>query len=83
MQQLGDVTRLVDATLQRFGAVNILVNNAGSIPPIKFTDVSDVQWYEMLERKLLGYLRMAREVMPHMQKAGGLIALLYVAGTAE
>ena len=81
VQRLDDVKRLVDATLQRFGAIDILVNNAGSVPAIKFTDVSDVQWYEMLERKLLGYLRMAREVVPHMQKAGW-GRIVNVAGTA-
>ena len=81
VQRLDDVKRLVDATMQRFSAIDILVNNAGSVPAIKFTDVSDVQWYEMLERKLLGYLRMTREVVPHMQKAGW-GRIVNVAGTA-
>jgi 3-oxoacyl-[acyl-carrier protein] reductase/bacilysin biosynthesis oxidoreductase BacG len=81
VQRLGDVKRLVDATIQRFGAIHILVNNAGSVPAIKFTDVNDAQWYEMLERKLLGYLRMTREVVPYMQKAGW-GRIVNVAGTA-
>ena len=81
VQRLDDVKRLVEATMQRFGAIHILVNNAGSVPAIKFTDVVDTQWYEMLERKLLGYLRMTREVVPHMQKAGW-GRIVNVAGTA-
>ncbi len=79
--ELDDVKRLVDTTMERFGAIDILVNNAGSVPAIKFTDVNDAQWYEMLERKLLGYLRMTREVVPHMQKAGW-GRIVNVAGTA-
>jgi NAD(P)-dependent dehydrogenase (short-subunit alcohol dehydrogenase family) len=61
VQRLGDVKRLVDATRERFSAIDILVNNAGSVPAIKFTDVTDAQWYEMLERKLLGYLPAPRD----------------------
>jgi 3-oxoacyl-[acyl-carrier protein] reductase len=81
VQRLDDVKRLVAAARQRFGAIDILINNAGSVPAIKFTDVTDVQWYEILERKLLGYLRMTREVVPHMQKAGW-GRIVNVAGTA-
>ena len=81
VQRLDDVKRLVDATMQRFSAMNILANNAGSVPAIQFTDVTDARWYEMLERKLLGYLRMTREVVPQMQKAGW-GRIVNVAGTA-
>lgn len=81
VRRLDDVQRLVAQTLQKLGAIHILVNNAGSVPSIKFTDVSDGQWYEYLERKLMGYLRMAREVVPHMQRAGW-GRIVNVAGTA-
>jgi len=81
VQRLDDVKRLVESTIERFGAIQILVNNAGSVPAIKFTDVDDSMWYQMLERKLLGYLRMTREVVPHMQKAGW-GRIVNVAGTA-
>lgn len=81
VRKIADVQRLVDETLQRFGAIHILVNNAGSVPSINFTDVNDEQWYEILERKLLGYLRVAREVVPHLRRAGW-GRIVNVAGTA-
>ena len=81
VRRLDDVQRLVSQTIQRFGAIHILVNNAGSVPSIKFTDVSDAQWYEYLERKLMGFLRVTREVVPHLQKAGW-GRIINVAGTA-
>ena len=81
VRRLDDVQRLVGDTLQRFGAIHILINNAGSVPSIKFTDVSDAQWYEYLERKLMGFLRVTREVVPHVQKAGW-GRIINVAGTA-
>ena len=69
VQRLTDVQRLVRETMQRFGAIHILVNNAGSVPSMQFTDVDDAQWHEMLEGKLLGYIRVTREVVPCMRKA--------------
>ena len=71
VQQMPDVQRLVTETMQRFGAIHILVNNAGSVPSIPFTDVDDAQWHQMLEGKLLNYIRVTREVVPELRKAGG------------
>ena len=70
VQRLSDVHRLVRETVQRFGGIHILVNNAGSVPRIQFTDTDDGQWYQLLEAKLLNYIRVAREVLPEMRKAG-------------
>jgi 3-oxoacyl-[acyl-carrier protein] reductase len=81
VRKLDDVQRLVRTTLQRFGSIDILINNAGSVPSINFADVSDAQWYEFLERKLMGYVRVAREVVPHMQKRGW-GRIVNIAGTA-
>jgi 3-oxoacyl-[acyl-carrier protein] reductase len=53
-----------------FGAIHILVNNAGSVPTMQFTETDDAQWHEMLEGKLLSYIRVTREVVPHMRKTG-------------
>ena len=81
VRKLADVKRLVSETVWRFGAIHILVNNAGSVPAINFADVTDEQWYENLERKLLGFLRVTREVVPYMQQAGW-GRIVNVAGTA-
>jgi len=69
VQRLTDVQRLVGETMQRFGAIHILVNNAGSVPSMQFTEVDDALWHQMLEGKLLNYIRVTREVVPHMRKA--------------
>jgi 3-oxoacyl-[acyl-carrier protein] reductase len=81
VRKIDDVRRLVNDTLRRFGAIHILVNNAGTVPAIKFTDIDDTHWYEILERKLMGYLRVTREVVPHMQKTGW-GRIVNIAGTA-
>jgi 3-oxoacyl-[acyl-carrier protein] reductase len=81
VQRLGDVQRLVGEIIQRFGIIHILVNNAGSVPSIRFADIDDAHWYQMLEGKLLGYIRMTREIVPHMRKAGW-GRIINIAGTA-
>src|SRR5215470_270663 len=81
VQQLPDVQRLVTATMQRFGTIHILVNNAGSVPPHEFMDVDDAKWHQMLEGKLLSYIRVTREVVPYMQKAGW-GRIISISGTA-
>lgn len=81
VQSLSDVQRLVKETIQRFGEIEILVNNAGSVPSIQFADIDDAQWYQMLEGKLLGFIRVSREVVPHMRQAGW-GRIINIAGTA-
>jgi 3-oxoacyl-[acyl-carrier protein] reductase len=81
VQNFSDVRRLVATVMERFGAIDILINNAGSVPSIQFTDIDDAQWYKLLEGKLLGYIRVTREVMPHMRKSGW-GRIINVAGTA-
>lgn len=81
VQRLSDVQRLIKETKQRFGVIHILVNNAGSVPSIQFTDVDDAKWHQMLEGKLLGFIRVTREVVPHMRQAGW-GRIINVAGTA-
>src|SRR4029453_10642144 len=81
VQQLPDVQRLTTETMQRFGAIHILVNNAGSVPSKQFTDVDDAMWHQILEGKLLNYIRVTREVVPYIQKAGW-GRIISIAGTA-
>ncbi len=66
-----DIRRLVRSTVETYGAVNVLVNNAGGPPAGGFDDVSDVEWQAAFELTLLSVVRMIREVRPHMRSAGG------------
>ena len=81
VQQLSDIQRLVTETIQRFGAIHILINNAGSVPSMKFIEVDDATWHQMMEGKLLSYIRVTREVVPYIRKAGG-GRIINIAGTA-
>jgi 3-oxoacyl-[acyl-carrier protein] reductase len=66
-----EVTRVAKEAIARLGRLDILVNNAGAIKGGDFLTTPDEEWWNGWSLKLLGYIRMAREVLPHMQRQGG------------
>jgi len=70
-----DIQRIVDRTLEAYGTVNILVNNAGGPPPGTFDGLGEVEWQAAFELTLLSVVRMTRAVLPLMRRAGGGVIL--------
>ncbi len=71
-----DNERMLDACVQRYGRLDILVCNAGVTLPRLLTDSSDAQIDRLLAINLLGPLYAARHAIPLMlaqQPAGGVI----------
>jgi 3-oxoacyl-[acyl-carrier protein] reductase len=66
-----DIERIVARTVEAYGTVNILVNNAGGPPPGTFDTLGDSEWQAGFELTLLSVIRMTRAVLPHMRRAGG------------
>ncbi len=66
----GEPARLVAATIGHFGALDILVANAGGPSPGRAVDVSDEQLVAALNANLLTSIRLVREGLPHMRSAG-------------
>jgi NAD(P)-dependent dehydrogenase (short-subunit alcohol dehydrogenase family) len=71
MSVMEDVERTVDATLERFGAIDVLVTCAGSSPGGLLEELTEEQWLASLNLKFMGYVRTCRAVIPHMREAGG------------
>jgi 3-oxoacyl-[acyl-carrier protein] reductase len=71
LSRLAETARVVEAARARFGRVDILVNNAGAIRGGSFLEIPDEQWIVDWDLKLLGYVRMARAVLPIMRDQGG------------
>jgi NAD(P)-dependent dehydrogenase (short-subunit alcohol dehydrogenase family) len=66
-----DCERLVAETVAAFGAVDVLVNNAGTSRTGAFESVTDEVWREDLDLKLFAAIRLSRLVLPHMRARGG------------
>ncbi|MBV8386344.1 MAG: SDR family oxidoreductase [Acidimicrobiia bacterium] len=58
--------RLVEATVDRFGGVDILVPNAGGPPPTLALEFDDEQLAAALNANLITSIRLVREAVPHM-----------------
>jgi 3-oxoacyl-[acyl-carrier protein] reductase len=65
----------------RFGALDVLVLNAGGPPPGRILDVGDEQWQRAFDLLLLGPLRLARLALPRMA-ADGFGRVVFVTSTA-
>jgi len=70
LSELSAVARVAQAAVSQLGHLDILVNNAGAIKGGDFLATPDAEWLRGWSLKLLGYIRMAREVLPHMQRQG-------------
>jgi len=70
--------RLLDATAERFGGVDVLVNNAGGGLRKRFEEATEEDWSGMLELNFRSAVRMSRVAVPHLRRRGG-GAILFVA----
>jgi 3-oxoacyl-[acyl-carrier protein] reductase len=61
---------LVAATVQRFGRLDIMVNNSGGPPLARAHNATEEQWATALQRSLLFFARMSREALPHLKQCG-------------
>jgi 3-oxoacyl-[acyl-carrier protein] reductase len=69
--------RLTEATVERFGRLDVLVANAGGPPPGRALEVDDDAFWAALEANLLTSVRLVREAVPHMRaQAWGRICLI-------
>jgi len=65
--QRSEVQAMVDHTLDRFGSIDILFNNAGSFQSIAGVHEVDTEvWWHDVKVNLYGNLLVIREVLPHM-----------------
>jgi 3-oxoacyl-[acyl-carrier protein] reductase len=65
-----DVSRLMQQTLDAFGHLDVLVNNAGLGGTANLVDMTDEQWFPVLDVTLNGTMRMTRAALRHMMPRG-------------
>jgi 3-oxoacyl-[acyl-carrier protein] reductase len=70
------VRSVVDATLHRFGHVDVLVNNIGMARGAGVLDTSDAEWQEAFDQTLYPAIRASRLVVPSMRARGGGVLLM-------
>ncbi|MCC6342507.1 MAG: SDR family oxidoreductase [Bryobacterales bacterium] len=68
MRDRGGLAAAVEATIERFSRVDILINNAGVYPRMPFLELTEEQWSDMQDINLAGTFRMSQLVAAHMVK---------------
>lgn len=71
MAKAEDIRRFVAKTVEHFGRLDIVVVNAGGPPPGEFMKFTDEDWEKAFGLSFLSAMRLTREAVPHMRKAGG------------
>jgi 3-oxoacyl-[acyl-carrier protein] reductase len=67
---------VVSRTIQRFGRLDILVNNVGKAGGTDIVSTSDAEWQSALDQTLFPAIRMSRLAVPHLRAAGGGVVLM-------
>jgi NAD(P)-dependent dehydrogenase (short-subunit alcohol dehydrogenase family) len=66
-----DVKRLVTTTLERFGRLDVVVNNAGITASGPVEHMSVNTWRDVMEHNVTSMFLVSREVIPALRAAGG------------
>ncbi|MGC3940297.1 SDR family NAD(P)-dependent oxidoreductase [Roseobacter sp. EG26] len=66
-----DREKIVGVSVDQFGRVDVLVNNAGVFEPRPFLDVDEDHLDRFLNINLKGTFFLTQEVIPHFRSAGG------------
>lgn len=69
MSNPDDIQCVVQETVARFGALHVLVCNAGGPPAGYFPDFDDAQWEAAFNLSMMSTVRLIRAALPHMQAA--------------
>ena len=63
--------------IDRFGKIDVLINNAGITQPVKFMEIDQVSWRRIIDVNLTGVLNLSQAVVPHMrERKSGSIACM-------
>jgi NAD(P)-dependent dehydrogenase (short-subunit alcohol dehydrogenase family) len=71
VRKADEVKRAVDATVARFGGLDILINNAGVGIFAGVSAMTAAQWTEVIETNLTGVFFACHAALPHLQRRGG------------
>ncbi|HTH00295.1 MAG TPA: SDR family oxidoreductase [Vicinamibacterales bacterium] len=65
------IAAVIDRTLERFGGLDILVNNVGRAGGKELLDTTDAEWQAAFDETLFPAIRASRLAVPHMKQRGG------------
>ena len=70
MSAEAEIKRFIEATINRFGQLDVLINNAGVGLFHRIADFPTKDWDELFQLNVRGLFIATRECLPHLHKAG-------------
>ena len=81
------VESMVEAAVERFGHVDVLINNAGLLGPrVAIEEYPEDEWRRVLDANLTGPFLISKAAIPHMREGGSIVNVVSgvsVEGRAE
>ena len=69
-----DVEKLVGAAAERFGKIDVLVNNAGVLGPrVGIEEYPENEWRRVIDANLTGLFLVTKAAIPHMPEGGSIL----------
>jgi len=66
----GGVAEVIDRTVERFGGLDILVNNVGVARGGDIVETTDAEWHDAFDQTLYPAIRASRRAVPHLRRRG-------------
>ncbi len=73
LREIEAMRRIVAATVERTGRLDVLINNASSFYPTPLETVTDQQWHDLVDSNLKAPLFLSQAALPHLKAAHGVI----------
>src|ERR1700743_1557465 len=77
------VKAMIARTVQEFGGLNILVNNAGLVTRKRFLDTSPEEWRRQIDVCLYGALNCTHAALPHLEARRGEGRIISIMGDSS
>ena len=69
-----DVQDLVNAAIEHYGGIDVLVNNAGLLGPrVKIEEYPEDEWRSVLDANLTGPFLVSKAAIPHMREGASIV----------
>ena len=65
-----DVDSMMDAAIERFGAIDILITNAGGPPPAPIVELEPADYENAFQLNMMSTVRLCYAALPHMLRLG-------------
>ena len=68
VSSVSDLEKMINASIEKFGSVDILINNAGILHSTPVEEITESEWDKIMAINLKGMFFAAQKAIPHMKK---------------